>query len=278
MLFGDSGSGKSTQIGALAKRRFKADGKQTLYHGMDKGGFGSIEPLTRLGVIIPDLLGENEDPWAFLMAAADGEKVTPSVGVVAFDSGTSASEALLSSCAALSAKGDDIGGRPAPKFIINKKGAADKQIRIGSNVDSHYMVVQGFMLDVIWRSTWLTRRGVDVIWTFGVHRGEKEDSTTILGPKLAGKALTPHMPKWFNLTFMIASVPVEGAPARHVLYLQEQPVMGGTGMSFGNSRYPLEATTPLPATIEPADLALALDLIDQGNKEAEESLRAELGL
>lgn len=274
-LFGDSGSGKSTQIGQLAKRRFKEDGKKTWYVGMDKGGFGSIQPLVTLGVLIPHLLKEDDDVWKFLSDAASGVAIPSDVGVVAFDSGTSGAEALLASCARLAAHGEQIGGRPAPKFTIGKGADA---LRVGTNVDSHYLVVQSFMLDVIWKSTWLTHKGIDVIWTFGMHRGEKEDATTILGPKLAGKALTPHMPKWFNLTFMIQSIPVEGAASRHVLSLQEQPVLGGTGMSFGNPRYPMEATTPIPATVEPANLGLALDLIRNGELEAEEALRAELGL
>lgn len=244
---------------------------------MDKGGFGSINPHVKVGIVRPNLLEEDDDPWLFLNDAVEGNYITSETGVVAFDSGTSAGEALLSSCAKLSANGEDIGGRPAPKFVIGKKKGADA-LRIGSNVDSHYGVVQGYMLDMIWRSTWLTRRGIDVVWTFGVHRGEKEDSTTILGPKLAGKALTPHMPKWFNLTFMLASVPVADGASRHVLYLQEQPLSSGMGMSFGNSRFPLEATTTLPATIEPADLAAALDLIDAGEQEAEQAIRAELGM
>jgi hypothetical protein len=275
-LFSDTGGGKTTQLGVYAKWLWRNRQKRLRYAGMDKGGFQTIEPFMDLGLIVPDLLGEEEDPWVYLTDRAEGKTLSPDDGAIAYDSGTSASEALLQSCARLSANGQDIGGRPAPKMIIGK-GKADA-IKIGTNVDSHYMVVQGFMLDCIWRSTWLTRKGVDVIWTFGVHRGEKEDQTTILGPKLAGKALTPHMPKWFNYTFMLQAIPVEGQAARHVLWLQPQPVLGGVGMSVSNARVALDATEQLPASIEPADLGLALDLIEAGRDSAKASIAAELGL
>lgn len=275
-LFSDTGGGKTTQLGVYAKWLWKARQKRLRYAGMDKGGFQTIEPFMDLGLIVPDLLGEEEDPWVYLTDRAEGKTLMLEDGAIAYDSGTSASEALLQSCARLSANGQDIGGRPAPKMIIGK-GKADA-IKIGTNVDSHYMVVQGFMLDCIWRSTWLTRKGIDVIWTFGVHRGEKEDQTTILGPKLAGKALTPHMPKWFNYTFMLQAIPVEGQAARHVLWLQPQPVLGGVGMSVSNARVALDASEALPASIEPADLGLALDLIESGRDSAKARIAAELGL
>lgn len=281
-LFGDSGAGKTTQIGEYAKKIYKDTKKKTVYFSADLGGFDSILPLVRLGVVVPVVYGPEDSPWLWIANAADGKLPDGSplgddIGAVAFDSGTSVAEALLSSCAKLSATGQDIGGRPAPKFTIDKADAS-RTMKIGSNVDSHYMVVQSFMLDVIWRSTWLSRKGIDVIWTFAVHRGEKADDTPVLGPKLAGKALTAAVPKWFKYTFRIVSVAVPDSPPRHVLYIQEQPEANGMTISFGNSRYPIDAVTQLPATIEPASLSTALDLIEAGQQEADDVLRAELGL
>ena len=276
-LFGDSGSGKTTQGGEFAKHTYKERGKKSVYYGADLGGHDSIAPLVRLGVVEVRPFGPSDDPWDWAMAAAECKDLGDDIGLVIFDSATSMSEALLNSCAKLSASGKDIGGRPAPKFKINR--ATEGTMVVGSNVDSHYMVVQNFMLDVIWRSTWLAReRDVDVLWTFSVHRGEKADETPILGPKLAGKALTASIPKWFNYTFRIASIPQENQASRHLLYLQEQPDLGGFGMSFGNSRYPIDSTTPLPPIIEPASISEALNLIQGGQDEADATLRAELSL
>jgi hypothetical protein len=108
-------------------------------------------------------------------------------------------------------------------------------------------------------------------------RGEKQDDTPVLGPMVAGKALTPAIPKWFRYTFRLVSVPTtQGQAPRHLLYLQEQPDFGGTGMSFGNARYPIDAITPLPAVIEPASIIEAMELIEKAEAEAEEVLRKEL--
>lgn len=272
-MFGDSGAGKTTQIGELAKYRYKLDKSRTLIHSADMGGYDSIMPLVRLGVVEVRTFDPAVDSiWTWIDTAVTNAE---GFGVVAFDSATSMSESLLQSCAQLSASGQDIGGRPAPKFKI--KGQGDKTLNIGSNVDSHYMVVQSFMLDKIWKSTWMHRGGVDVVWTFSVHRGEKADETPVLGPKLAGKALTAAIPKWFNYTFRIASIPtLDGAP-EHVLYLQEQSDISGA-VSFGNSRYPLDATTALPASIKPASIIEALTLIEAGQVEADEALKEELGM
>ncbi len=116
------------------------------------------------------------------------------------------------------------------------------------------------------------------MWTFSTDRGEKADDTPILGPKLAGKALTAAVPKWFRYTFRIVSIPMVDSTPRHVLYLHEQSENNGTVTGFGNARYPLAAQTPLPECIEPASLITALEMIENGQEEADAVLREELGL
>ena len=61
-----------------------------------------------------------------------------------------------------------------------------------------------------------------------------------------------------------------------LLHLQEKTELSGLGMSFGNSRYPLDATTPLPASIEPASLSEFWRLLQQGQDEALANLSSEL--
>lgn len=277
-LYADSGAGKTTQEGELFKFHFKRTRQKSVLYTSDMGGYDSIAPLERLGVMMVDKLQEGEDPWGWINRATHGlapdGKPYKDIASYAFDSGTSMSEILLGSCADLSAEGQDIGGRPAPKFKV--KTVDGMVLKIGSNVDSHYNVVQGYMLKKIWNSTYLTESGADVLWSFAVHRGENAAENQILGPKLAGKALTAAIPKWFNYTFRIAAIPVLDGPTRHVLYLQEQPE--GNSLTFGNARYPLAAATPLPVSIEPANLMEALELIEAGQQEADDALREELGL
>jgi hypothetical protein len=147
---------------------------------------------------------------------------------------------------------------------------------VGANTESQYGVIQTFQCGEIWNSTWLTQRGIDVIWTFSVFKGEKADDSLILGPKLAGKALTSAIPKWFNYTLYVKEEAVPSAPSKHVLFCQATPELAGMGVAFGNPRYPLDATTPLPPRIEPASMVEFFRLIEQGQTEAEDNLRREL--
>lgn len=271
-LYGDSGSGKTTQAGELAKYVKKNRGATTVLYTADMGGYDSIRPLVRLGVVRPVELGPDDNAWVWVDDACSGKTLLPTDGLAIFDSGTSISEALLMACAK---SPNQIGQQKTQRFgVTNQDG---KVLSVNINNEAHYGIVQGFLLDAIWKSTWLTRKGVDVLWTFSVHRGEEQDRTPILGPKLAGKALTAAIPKWFRYTFRIASIPQEGAEPVHRLYLTEYPELAGLGHSFGNARYPLGAS-PLPPYIEPASIPAALQLIEKGHEEADAALAEELGL
>jgi hypothetical protein len=272
-LYGDTGSGKTAQIGELAKHVRKSRGKNLLLHSSDMGGFDTIKPLVRAGVVtVNQFKPESDDPWIYVNDAVTGAGLTDDIGAVAFDGGTSLSQALLTAC---SHSTFQIGQQRTQTFKVT--GTAGKNLNVSINNEAHYGVVQGFMLDAIWKSTWLTRRGIDVLWTFLVHRGEEQDRTPILGPKLAGKALTAQVPTWFRYFFRIDSIPqAEGAP-RHVLYTSEHSELAGLGHSFGNARQPLDAEA-LPSEIEPASITRALELVQEGQDSADEKLRVELGL
>ena len=268
-VYGDTGSGKTTLGGGLAKHNFKQERLTTILNTADLGGFASIQPLVDLGVIQVNSPLQGEDPWTWINKAVThtGDKA---VGLIIFDSATSMSEALLSWIAKSDMK---IGAANTQKFTVTKG------LVVGSNNMNHYGIVQTFMLDMIWKSTWLAANGgPDVLWTFSTDRGENSLDQPLVGPKLAGHALTAAIPKWFNFTFRVASIPVVDNAPRHVLYLQEQGENGGTVMGFGNARYSLDASTPLPLSIEPASLVDALSRIEQGQSEAVDNLRIELGL
>lgn len=233
------------------------------------GGYDTVAPLVRAGIIDVTLLSPTDDPWIWIDEAVSGKGLAEDIGLVVFDSATSQSEALLSACA----KSDfQIGQRPNQKFVVSR---GKDVLKVGNNTDAHYGVVQTFMLDAIWKSTWLTHKGIDVLWTFSTHRSEEQDRTPILGPKLAGKALTASIPKWFNYTFRIVSIPQEDRAPVHRLYLSEHTELAGMGHSFGNSRGPIDAS-PLPPYVEPASITEAMQLIEAAQKEADARLAEEL--
>lgn len=272
-LYSDTGNGKTTQAGEYAKFILKSTGLTSRLYRADLGGVGPIEHLVDAKMIeVVDYDPETNDPWQWGTDAVEGKLgKSGNVGLHIFDSGTSICEALLSSCAKLSADGKDIGGRPAPKFSIAST-TGGKALKIGSNVDSHYMTVQGFIKDLIWRSTWLAKEA-DVLWTFGLYRGEDQQSSLIYGPQLAGKALTSLMPKWFNYTFPLIKHVGSGIAPVHKLLMQSQLDQNGVGTYYANARYPIDATTPCPLDITPASLSEAIRLIEAAKAEAAASLK-----
>lgn len=222
-----------------------------------------------------DELGENDDPCLWINSAVAGKKSKADTGLEIFDSGTSMSDILLTYWAK---SGFQIGQQRTQQFTVNPtEKDLSKRMTVALNNEAHYGLVQQFMLDQIRISTWLIKKGIDVLWTFSLYRGEGQDRTPILGPKLAGKALTPFLPKEFRYTFRVSSIPQEGTAPIHRLYLTEHPELAGLGHSFGNARYPLGAK-PLPSFIEPASLPSALNLIQEGQAEADRLLESELGL
>lgn len=264
-LYGVTGSGKTTLVGEKAKSDFKLYHKKTWLYAADMGGFESIKALVKLGVVeIKRYDSQKDDPWIWI-----GDAVStippPDVANVVFDSATSIGEAIFTHITKSDIK---VGAQNTQKFSVTKN---DRTIQVGITNQNHYGVVQTFMLDQIWKSTWLCKGGQDIIWTFSVDNGEDATHQQVAGPKLAGHALTSAVPKWFQYTFRTAT-----EQGSHVLYLKEHDINGMQG--FGNARYPLDAQTPLPDKIEPASLVEALKLIEQGQVEAEEALREELGL
>lgn len=271
-LYGGSGSGKTTQAGEQVKIQRRANGPRPFSRlvAADMGGYESLQPLVEVGLLRVTEFGPDDDPWVFTNKVAAGEFLQPDEGLQIIDSGSSLGEGLLSACAKLAAKNIQVGSQKPLKFAIPGTG-----LTVGTTGESHYMVVQSFMLDAIWKSTWLSRTGINNLWTFGEHKGVDPNSEPIVGPALAGKALTGKLPKWLKYTLRMESIPVDGAAPRHVMHLQEKTELSGTGMSFANARYPLDADTPLPAMLEPASLTEFWRIIDQGHAEALAKLHAE---
>lgn len=269
-LFGDTGSGKTTQGGELMIDMFKRTGKRSILNTCDRGGYKSIEHLQDLGIMRVNELGPDDNVWDWIDSFSSGKNITDDVGLILCDSGTAMGEGLLT---AITKDPNNIGSQRTQRFRINN------DVSVALNNESHYGLVQSFLLDAIWKSTWLTRKGIDVWWTFSVHRGENPSDTPILGPKLAGKALTAAIPKWFTYCFRIDTVPAtDTEEAKHVLYLQPKTELGGLGFSFSNARFALGSQASLTKAIEPASVVEALKLIEDSKEEATARLRAELGL
>src|SRR5690606_1073280 len=95
-LYGATGSGKTTQLGELAKWTHERTGKRTLLRSVDPGGYDSISHLIGEDKIIDLVMLEpDHNPWVWI-----GERVTEAVdpdiyGLVCNDSATGMGDILL---------------------------------------------------------------------------------------------------------------------------------------------------------------------------------------
>ena len=288
LLYGRTNSGKSTQVGVLAEHVYKTLKKKTRLYTADKGGFDPIIPYVDLGIV--DIVSQdNSSPWIFLNKAVRGcvrdaagkwvkdEARNADVGCYVFESLRGFAEALMMDMALKAGQGINIGG--AANVAFNVAGDGENLKISGSNM-KHFGVAQDTMTAEVWESQKLP--AAYIMWTSSVS---KDDDTTsggkVLGPDVIGKALTAEVPRWFSLTFRIDVLPAQaGKPERHILYLGNHIDVGaGNASGLGNIRRPLDAPQLTAMTIEPADIAKAVVMLqDEAQAAAKAVIAKRLGL
>lgn len=279
-LFGDSGDGKTAQIGELAEHIYtygrSASGKplRTRLYTADAGGTTTIKPYIDLGIIEVVDLFQRPSPWEWINAACTGKVLNSAgkwvdgsnedIGHWAFEGMSSFANALRLALGT---------GADLPGALSNKPSQ-------GADKDAHGRNY-GLAQDRIGENIKLSFKLPGVLtWTALARRGDDADTTTtILGPQVVGKALTSEIPSWFNFTFRIMSLPADEmtkTAEKHRLCITDyidQTSRGAKGL--GNSRRPLDGGD-LPAYIEPASLVQALAMIDKASSSATDTIRQRL--
>jgi hypothetical protein len=281
LLYGDSGDGKSTLLGEFAEYIFKTTKKKTRLYSADRGGVETIRPYIDLGII--ELVQLDGDPWIWINSAVKGKikennkwinGVREDIGFYAYEGMTSMADELMSSLAQKAGQGVNIGGSANVSFKANDSG---ESLTISGNNMSHYNVTQMRIVEEVWQSQRLPGW---VAWTAAVKRDEDPNAAgKILGPAVAGKALTAEVPRWFTYSFRVSAIPAVGSgKERHILYMGDHTdVSSGNSKGLGNTRNPLDAPA-LPGTIEPASLVKAIELINAGYQPALEAIKKRLGI
>lgn len=286
LLYGRTGAGKSAQITELAEYVKKTLGLRTRVYTGDKGGSDVMAPYVDAGIIELVEMGDT-DPWIFLHKATrgfvrdekDGKWIlntarNKDVGLFAFESMRAYAEALKSDMERKGTQGINIGGGSNVNFSVTGDGETLKIV--GGNM-AQFGIVQSRITEEVWQSQKLD--APFILWTSSVSKDEDGLSAgKVLGPDVIGKALTGEVPRWFQLSFRIDVVPAQaGKPERHILYLGTSvDVNAGGATSLGNVRLPL-GVDPLPASIEPASIVKALQMLDTARAQAAENIRKRLG-
>lgn len=284
LLYGRTRAGKSSQITEMAEYVKKTEGKLTRVYTADRGGVGPMQAHIDLG-LIEVVAQESTDIWVFLNKAVRGYvrdaqgKWVPgkneNIGMFAFESLTAFADELMASMAKKASEGTSIGGGSNISFNVSGDG---ETLKVGGSNMAMYGVCQSRITSECWESQKLPASYV--LWTASASKDEDQTAGgKVIGPAVVGKALTAEVPRWFQLCFRIDALPAQGGkPERHILYLGNNvDLASGNAVALGNTRVPL-GSPELPSSIEPASLPKALEMIQNAEKTAKESIKKRLGL
>jgi hypothetical protein len=296
LLYGDTGKGKTTLIGEYAEDKFKKTGLKTRLYTADPGGWRSIVPHVKLGIIeVINLVGMPR-PWEWISEVVKGKlpigvgpdgmplwgidaKANAAVGVYAFEGGTAFGDILMQDMSKRNAAGNVIGPQP-PSFRVSEGTAS-----WAGTSPAQFGSAQTVLTIAIQESF---RLPGDKIWTCMARRAGDADTTAqILGPQFIGKALTSDGPRWFTYTFRPDVIPgneMLKTKTEHRLYIEDhmETTMGvgpdgkpamNTQKALGNSRIPLDAD-PIVGYVSPGSVVKAIEMIEAGATLALERIRA----
>lgn len=286
LLYGPTGSGKTAQIGEIAEYYYALNKKRTRLYSADKGGWNTIKPYVDLGII--DAVPFFGDPWIWINHAVKGDRwqngewlpgIDKDIAMYAFEGMTSMADALMDWMADAGTKGTNIGGGASFSFMSGTEGS-EKALKIGSNNMAHYSVAQQRVYNV---STFSQMLPGTILWTAGDRRGEDDANGGVVGPQVAGKAMTGEAPRWFKYTWRITTEVMPGMDTKHVLYLDHHSELNAKmAKGIANSRVPLSGGgkdgVEIPQKIEPASVVQVLKLLDQRQDSAKDAIRKRLGL
>ena len=202
LIYGESQVGKTTLIGKLARDLHKRTGQSTRLIMSDQGGFSAIKPGIDEGIIqvvdmVGDTLPQSNLMWLAkgYMPGAEGVINTAAqdldgIGMVVLDSLSSAAASVLDYFAAT--------GMKVSQEVVGLR--QEQGLNFGNPAQSHYGAVQNFMLQLITQFAALPVKRV--VFTALESKGsDTVDGQLVLGPLVAGKALTGVIPSRINRIF-----------------------------------------------------------------------------
>ena len=278
LLYGLYNSGKTTQLIELIKALHKDTGKKALGYGCDTGSIRSLqEQLVVPGLCDLEVYTYRDDPHLFVDSAVQGKRrvngkwtqadVTQ-YSLVFVESLTGLGDLVLASIGTQVAEGRNVGGDAmrAPKLAIQADGYV---INIAANSPTHYGMAQKFLLEKVLQSQSLP---VPVVWT--AHEdvaipAKRDDAGNLrpevavdigvqgmIGPLVAGHALTMHLGKYFVYMFRLKEEVKVTGTERILLSNRHKD---GLYEGLGANRAPLGAN--VPTRMAPADVVKLLTLI-----------------
>ena len=208
IVFGDSGTLKSTACKHFSHYIYERTGKSSLLLSMDGGGWGPMQPEIDAGVInayrcgievpLPTLRKISQGYWPENTSATKAAETNLRAvdwskwGGVIVEGVTSISQALMRH---LADKGIKTGEEATNPFFQNLLVEGQKiQEQFAGNSRAHYGFVQNQLYSMITNFNSLPCEYV--LFTGLESRAEEDDRTPIYGPQIAGKKATALIPSW----------------------------------------------------------------------------------
>lgn len=304
LIYGDSDSGKTSQIGHFSKWLFKSTGGKivnrkavgglkTRLYGCDSARWASLQAIINLGVIEVINCLEYNFPTIWAPRIAQGEMIVTlpngklgwgkgnidEIGCHAFDGLTGISDAYMADMRKAAEKGISIGGDAAMKYTV-KDEITGQDVTSGMNNLGHFRVAQDNIRGFVGIANRLVDKGNYVIYTATQRRGEEDTRQVISGPEVAGKALTSELPRLVTYTFQLVAIPKEPRP-EHQLYVESHlDRSAGGAKAMGNARVgmasPDSVIKDFKTMISPADMVKAYEQIMRAQQQSEDELVKEL--
>lgn len=215
LIYGETQSGKTSLLGALARAYHSRTGKKTRLILCDEGGPSAIQPEINDGIIeVVDMMGDSQ-PQSNLMWLAKGHFIGDSgsidqkkqnlegIGIVALDSISSAADLVINQLV-------QSGTKISQDVVALRE---EQGLKFGNPSQSHYGAVQRYMLQLI---SALNGLPVDhVFYTALESKGQDAtDGSVTLGPLVSGKALTSQVPSRMNRILHLEIVPTQDKKSR----------------------------------------------------------------
>ncbi|HTG95771.1 MAG TPA: hypothetical protein VL866_24435 [Pyrinomonadaceae bacterium] len=198
LCYGSSGTLKTTNVGQFAKYVFEITGAPVRLISADPGGWETIEPFIKAGIIHPYRLTDSKTLLENIRLLMKGHWPTPdgtlgkdpnldNVGAYAVEGITSISFLILRH---LVSKGQKISEDIVGQF---REGAEV----FGAAGRSHYGFVQQFALDMLGVGGFGSLPTLSKRVMFTAHEGKGQDQQTrqtVYGPAAVGQAITGAIP------------------------------------------------------------------------------------
>ncbi|MFA5352631.1 MAG: hypothetical protein WC291_00210 [Thermodesulfovibrionales bacterium] len=299
MVYGISGSGKTTQGQELAKFVHRELHKKVRLVSTSGGGWTSIQPAIDAGLVTPTYVRTRPHPVETLNRLTQGwwpedpddpespllpiekQKDWEDVGGLMFDGATESADWLMSYIVR-----EEAAGRmksSAQNLAANFK---DGDTSFGTPGLAHYGNIQQRMEDFVTNSKGI--QGIYVMWTALELKATDDEGTKLpmYGPDICGKKKTSKAPAWFDNTLHMyiagAGGLKQGTPATRRLYLNTHFESDGipyVAKNRGHFYAPLpEFLENTPKEPNACSVDHFLKLLGESHVTATKKLKAELGI